>query len=367
MKTIHRKKALMSLTTLNKYVKMKDILLWLSVKHIQGIGDVTFKKLIATHGNIEMVFNSIDNNSLKKQAVEKAKKELEKIEKNNVQILTYNDINYPENLKEIYSPPPLLYYYGNIEILSNKNIIAIVGSRNPTDYGKNVCAQITRELAELNVVTVSGMARGIDSIVHHETIKAGSSTISVLGCGINIIYPATNRNLFQSIRENGLILSEFPMGTKPEAGNFPKRNRIISALAKGVVVVEASMKSGSLITAEFALNQGKDIFAVPGNIYSYKSKGTHYLIKNGAYLVESASDIAEILFPEGKCKKSTAPCFESKELEEVYKLINEAPATIDELVLKTGLTVSELSVILTNLQILGHITEQTGKTYVANG
>ncbi len=351
---------------------MKEILFWLAIKNIFGIGDVTFKKLLEEYGDIENIYKSVKNESEKRRALEFAKSEYEEAEKLGIKFLTYNDTQYPQQLRNIYSPPPVLYCLGNTELIGTEEILSIVGTRNPTDYGRNICSEIVREISKFQITTVSGLARGIDTIVHEETMKNGSRTVAVLGCGVNIIYPASNRKLFNEIKDNGLIISEFPLNTKPEPGNFPKRNRIISGLAKGVVVVEASKKSGSLITAEFALNQGKDLFAIPGNVYSYKSKGTNYLIKNGAYLTECANDVVEVLFPykvnEESCEniQTEAPVFDSPQLEDLYKIIREKPVNIDELVIKTGLSIPDITVLLSNLQLLGHITEQTGKVYVAN-
>ena len=351
---------------------MDNKLFWLAIKNVRGIGEITIKKLITEYGTVEDCFKSISNNSVKEKALKQAETELKKIEKLRANIITYNDIEYPQKLKDIYSPPPVLYYFGNIDILKKDDTIAVVGSRNPTDYGKNSCAEITSDIAKMNICTVSGLARGIDTIVHKETLNNGSDTIAVLGSGIDVVYPASNKQLFNEIRKKGLIISEFPIGTKPEPGNFPKRNRIISALAKGVVIIEASMKSGSLITAEFALNQGKDVFALPGSIYSYKSKGTHHLIKNGAYLIENAKDIIETLFPykiaENRHTQENVkePQFDSKELETIFKRIREKPTSIDELVTDTGFKINEISGLLSNLQILGYIKELKGKIYVSN-
>ena len=347
---------------------MDENILWLAIKKLPKIGDITFVKLLQKYKNIVEVYNSFPVTLDKKNALEFAKKEYFKLQQNNIKLLTYFDDFYPSTLKQIYSPPPFFYYYGDISFLKN-NLVSIVGSRNPSDYGKNVCKDIIKELVEYNITTVSGFARGIDTVVHKETLHNKGKTIAVLGCGINIIYPASNKKLFFQIKEHGLILSEFFLDTKPEAGNFPKRNRIISGLSKGVVVIEASKKSGSLITANFALNQGKDVFAVPGSIYNYKSKGTHYLIKNGAYLIENAKDIIENLFPDRlilKNKKNTDKInFESPEAEKIYNILKENSLNIDELVILSKMDISKVSTILMELEIMGYIKKEAGKIYVA--
>ena len=203
-------------------------------------------------------------------------------------------------------------------------------------------------------------------------MKNNGKTIAVIGNGIDVVYPAENRNLYEKISKKGLIISEFPFGTKPEAPNFPKRNRIISGISKGVVVVEAGKKSGSIITAMHAVDQGKDVFAFPGSVFSYKSIGTHYLIKNGAYLIENARDLLEHLFPEKlslideiTAKKESELEFENELEEKIYFSIKEQPVTIDKLVEKFNMSYNEIFSIITQLQLKGLIFEQPGKLFVA--
>ena len=197
---------------------------------------------------------------------------------------------YPTLLKEIFNPPRELFIKGSI-ILEDACAIAIVGTRTPTAYGIKQCEKISCELAKKGITIVSGMARGIDSVAHKSAIKAGGRTIAILGSGLNRIYPPENKKLYEDISKNGAVISEFAPNTPPMPYNFPKRNRIISGMAIGVVVVEAAVRSGSLITANFALEQGRDVFAMPGNINSPRSNGTNALIKDGAKLVEDVSDV----------------------------------------------------------------------------
>ena len=217
------------------------------------------------------------------------------IKKNNIITVSINDENYPNSLKNIYDPPILLYLKGNIDLIYKKSI-SIIGCRLCSSYGKVVTKKFAYNLAKKNITIISGLARGIDTYAHIGALEANGNTIAVLGSGIDVIYPKENENLYNSIiKNNGLIISEYIIGTKPIPINFPKRNRIISALSSGVLVTEAKIRSGSFITVDFALEQGKEIFAVPGNINSVNSEGTNYLIKQGAKLVTSVDDILDEL------------------------------------------------------------------------
>ncbi len=217
------------------------------------------------------------------------------IKKNNIKVISINDKEYPESLKRIYDPPIVLYANGNLNLLNNKSI-AIVGCRLCSVYGKIITKKLAYNLSEKNITIISGMARGIDTYAHIGALEAKGRTIAVLGSGIDVIYPKENERLYyEIIRNNGLILSEYIVGTKPIPINFPRRNRIISALSNGVLVTEAKIRSGSFITVDFALEQGKEIFSVPGNINSANSEGTNSLIKQGAKLVTCVEDILDEL------------------------------------------------------------------------
>ncbi len=213
--------------------------------------------------------------------------------KNNIEIISIQDQRYPEILKTIYDPPVSLYIRGNIEIL-NSCSIAIIGCRNCTQYGKNVAQKLAYNISKQEVNIVSGLAKGIDAIAHKGTIIAGGKTIAVLGNGLDTIYPSENITLAKEIlKTGGAIISEYPLGEKPQKQNFPERNRIVSGLSKGIIVVEAKEKSGTLITVDFALEQGRDVFVVPGNIDSKNSAGTNELIKQGAKLITSYRDVIQ--------------------------------------------------------------------------
>ena len=284
-------------------------------------------------------------------------------------LLTFEDGEYPACLREIGDPPCVLYYAGCAEVLQGP-AVAIVGTRRPSPYGRAVAERLAEDLASRGVVVVSGLAVGIDSSAHWGALKGGQ-TVAVLGSGLESLYPKENRKLMEKITERGAVVSEFPLGTEPFAGNFPRRNRIISGLAQAVVVVEAAEKSGSLITSGFALDQGRDVMAVPGNVTSDVSRGTNRLIKEGAKLIEDWEDIAEEL-PSPLCEKLLAqkegetqplPLLNDEEAA-VYKLLKtDEFIHIDELLERSSLSVSELLVLLLNLEIKGLITQSPGKCY----
>lgn len=216
------------------------------------------------------------------------------MKKHDVKILNYNDKKYPENLKNVSTPPTKLYYMGNVDLLNKKRKIAIIGCREYSEYGKIVSEKFAYELAKLGFVIISGAARGIDSFSHKATLKTNVGTIAVLGNGLNYIYPPENKELEEKILENnGLIISEYDTGTRPSKYTFPARNRIISALSDGVLVIEARKNSGSQITVDFALDQGKNVYAVPGDITRINTEGTNELIKQGAKIVTCVNDILE--------------------------------------------------------------------------
>jgi DNA processing protein len=288
--------------------------------------------------------------------------EAAKAKKIGAKIITLMDEDYPELLKQIYDPPPVLYVLGDISTLKY-NAVAIVGTRKATAYGRNVAESFARELALFEINVVSGMARGIDSYAHKGAAEVGGPTTAVLGCGVDIIYPPENMQLARNIMNCGCIISSFPLGQRPLAGNFPARNRIISGLSLGTVVVEAAEKSGSLITADFSLEQGREVFAVPGSIFSPYSRGTHKLIKQGAKLVENVTDILEELCLAGEgdvrpeIKKNENVTDKEKS---VLGLIDFQPTHVEELLAKSQKTSHELNSILTRLELKGLIVTLPG-------
>ena len=256
-------------------------------KNPEKIYRLTFEQLIEVKGIGEKLAESILDEKIKKEV----SKHLEYMMKNEIDIVSIFDEEYPEILKEIYDPPISLYCRGNKDILKEK-AIGIVGCREASDYGKKAAKYFSYQLAKANIVTVSGLAKGVDSYAHVGTICGNGKTIAVIGNGLDRIYPEENTELAKEIIETGgVIISEYPLGTKPDKMNFPARNRIISGLSKGILVVEAKEKSGTLITVDFALEQGREVFVVPGNINSVNSVGTNDLIKQGARIVTHYTDL----------------------------------------------------------------------------
>ncbi|MGE5454436.1 MAG: DNA-processing protein DprA [Methylocystaceae bacterium] len=274
--------------------------------------------------------------------------------------------NYPSGLEQLHDVPAVLYYQGNAKLFSQV-MVAIVGSRTATVYGKKVAASFGGQFGEAGLTVVSGVARGIDSAAHRAALATDGSTIGVLGSGINVVYPPENMPLYQMIAENGLLLSEFTLGTKPSAGNFPRRNRIIAALAQAVVVVEANDKSGALITTDHALELGRDVWAVPGPITSPQSRGTNGLIRDGALLALEAGEIINSLVPgiqRGQLKPQTV----SLTLEEgrIIEVIGEYPVHLDEIAASLDFPRGELSSLLLKLELKGIIICLAGNHYVRN-
>ena len=298
---------------------------------------------------------------------EKAKRDLDRAFKKGYKIITLADNAYPPLLLEIPDPPPILYVCGNLKTsLLN---IAIVGSRNATKYGLTITRHLGADLATLGITVVSGMALGIDTAAHYGALAGHGNTIAVLGSGLDRIYPASNKSLFYKIAEQGAVISEFPLDTEPESHNFPQRNRIISGICQGTVIVEATKRSGSLITARMAAEQNRDVFAVPGSVHSFKSTGTHTLIKQGAKLVENAQDIVEefdlVLTPPPAPENTGAktPMELTPDESRVLKLLGPYPTHIDNLVRKLSIAPGSLSSILLHLELKGLIQQSPGNLF----
>lgn len=360
---------------------MNDLERLLILNMVEDLGSVRTRNLLEYFGAISKIFRAREDELIRvKDIGEKIaanivcsikeidiKKEMDLIEKHGVKVITFLDKDYPKNLKNIYDPPVVLYVKG--EILPQDEVaIAIVGSRLASFYGMQSAERLGFELSSRGVTVISGLARGIDSKAHKGALKAKGRTIAVLGSGILYIYPEEHIDLAEEISKNGAVISEFPMATIPEKGNFPKRNRVISGLSLGVVVVEAAEKSGALITSDIAIEQGKDVFAVPGKIDSITSKGTHRLIKQGAKLAESADDILEELHfqitSEAKQDAETpAPKLDKEEIL-VYNLLSSEPKHIDELSEESSMGVTEISRVLLNLEIRRFVRQLPGKNFV---
>lgn len=299
--------------------------------------------------------------------LDQASEEIDRLERNGYFVITPEDADYPSYLGEIYDPPVVLYGAGQAEALKGP-AVSIVGSRRPSVYGKSVAARLAEDLGSRGVVIVSGMARGIDSIAHEGALKGGR-TVAVLGSGLDNIYPKENRALFRKISEHGAVITEFPSGSKPLGFHFPIRNRIISGLSLALVVVEATITSGSLISARLALDQNRTVLSVPGNITSRLSQGTNWLIKSGAKAVESWEDVAEELPSPLKEKllsqekEEGRPSLSPREKSLYGLLKTDSLIHIDEILEKSDYSVSEALSLLLNLELKGLILQSPGKYY----
>ncbi len=349
---------------------------WFALKSVPLVGNVTFRRLVERFGSPRNALEASTGELAQTRGISaavataiathdyraSAERECRTLEKSGARLIDFLSPEYPRLLLEITDPPPYLYVKGSLEGLDPA--IAIVGSRRATSYGIQATGRLASELAEQRVTVVSGMARGIDAAAHQAAIKSGGRSIGVLGCGIDVIYPSENRQLFSEMERNGALISEFPMGTGPLAPNFPRRNRIISGISRGVLVVEATDRSGSLITARFALEQGREVFAIPGAITSGASRGTNHLIKQGAKLVETAADILDEFPNAGSSRIPIQPALFLDSVEStVCALLAGGPLQIDEIAGKAGLTVHELSVMLLRLELRGVILQLPGKIF----
>jgi DNA processing protein len=287
------------------------------------------------------------------------------VERAGFDLLTWEDRVFPAQLLEIASPPIVLYRWGTLE-REDRHAVALVGTRRPTVYGQAVARDLATALAVHGITVISGLARGIDSIAHRAALDAGGRTLAILGSGLDEIYPPEHRNLAQEIAGQGALLTEFPLGTRPEAGNFPVRNRIVAGLARAVVVVEAGEASGALITAEFAADQGRDVFAVPGSIYSRASRGTNRLLLSGATPLTSPEDVLEALrVPSALPLEEEASISLGGELEmQLAGLLSDDPVHADDLVARTRRTPSEVMAALAMLELQGRAVQVGGMNYV---
>jgi DNA processing protein len=357
---------------------------WLALHLIPGLGNIVFRNLVEHFGNAEQILEAkfadlkavvgvrdeIARRILRREFTVDPDQVFTEMDRLRARILVYNDPPYPHLLKEIYDPPMVLYVRGR-ELPPDMALVALVGSRNPTPYGRRIAEELGQGLAKRSMGVASGLARGIDAASHWGCLSGKGWTVAVLGTGIDRIYPRSNAKLFQRIIRDGTIMSEFPPGTPPEPQNFPIRNRVISGLCKGVIVVEATKKSGSLITAALALDQGRDVFAVPGNISSFKSKGCHFLIKQGAHLVENTDDILEGLGLPGTqdqlaltdFKGQKSPSLSGNE-EAIYEMIGDDPLHIDLIARTRNLSPAEASTILMQMELKGLIKQLPGKLFV---
>jgi len=365
------------------FEQLTDLYLLLSV---EGIGPGKIRNLLAKFKSTKNILSAnyhellnvdgISTNLAKRirkasQEREQTKKfteiELKKLEKLGGQLISVWDQEYPELLKKIYDPPLLFYLLGELKE-NDQFSIAIVGTRQPTNYGKVQTERISMDFAKQGITIVSGMARGIDSIAHNSVIKSGGRTIAVIGSGLDVIYPPENRKLFEKIAETGAVISEFPFGTKPDAQNFPKRNRIISGLSLGVIIIETGITGGAMQTAAFALDQNREVFALPGNVGVKQADGTNLLIqKSEAELIRSAEDV--ILELELKLKPVLGKNIPKQQIdlslfeEKIINVMNAGPLHIDKIASLANLSTSDCLVNLLSLEFKGLIKQLPGKMF----
>lgn len=362
-----------------KIIYMDDKKFWVGFNLIKGIGAVRIQGLLAHFGDLESAWNAAPNELVEGglgakviERVLKARENVdldkvwEKIEKQGIKILTWQDETYPQRLKEIDQPPPVLYIRGQY-LPDDLFAVAIVGTRRVTPYGRQITEEISRFLAANGMTVISGLARGVDAIAHQASLKAGGRTIAVLGSGVDKIYPPEHRTLAEQIMERGALVSDYAPGTPPDASNFPPRNRIISGLSLAVVVVEAGETSGALITAEFAAEQGREVFAVPGSILAPQSKGTNKLIQNGALPLLSVTDLMQALditrVGEQKAARKIVPA-DAIEAKLLALLTNE-PMQIDEIRNQAGLPIEKVSASLALMELKGMVRQVGGMNYIA--
>lgn len=364
----------------------EDRRFWLALSRIQGIGVRTAEYLIRITGSLAALFHSTESELVASgvkpalaralqqpdwRAVDHACDWLEAAPDRTTLQVTAS--HYPDYLRQIPDPPLVLFVQGQPGALTRPQI-GIVGSRNPTPDGIGIAADFAARLSRAGLTITSGMALGIDAAAHQGAMQAGGSTVAVAGCGPDRVYPKAHARLAEGIRENGALVSEFFPGTPPLAGNFPRRNRIISGLCTGVMVVEAALRSGSLITARYAAEQGREVFAIPGSIHSPQARGCHRLIKQGAKLVETEQDVLEELRfmttldcmtgqPEVAAEQTLQVDDLSTDSTQILKLMGSAAVSVDRLVERSGLTADAVSSILLLLELRGLVASQPGGTY----
>lgn len=346
----------------------------------KGIGPLSYFRMVDEYGTEENALATLEKINKLSWSYEKAEDEFLNCQKYGIKIITYKDEEYPLLLKQLSDYPPVLYVKGNMDALKFSRSVAIVGARSASINGCNIARKIAEDLAEKNICIISGMARGIDTAAHYGALNSKNGcgqTIAVLGTGVDVIYPLDNKDLYNNIAKNGCIVSEFPLKTVGNVTNFPRRNRIIAGLSQGVLVVEASMKSGSLITADWAIKQGKTLFAVPGTPMASKSSGTNYLIKKGAFLAEEATDVLPYLTEISSKQISTISKpkqkvlvfennnvnFSENDNEEKFfswlDYVTVDGVDVDELLRQTGKSAAELSAEILEMELKGIVQKRS--------
>ena len=357
---------------------MDDLKYWVALTRISGLGPKKFESLIDSFPDLEEAWLAgperlraagLDRSTALRITEERGRidldEEMERLEQAGVTVLTRNSPDYPAPLLEIYDPPAVLYVRGNL-LEADLRSVAVVGTRQPTAYGREAARTLVEELARSGVTVVSGLARGIDGISHEAALDAGGRTIAVLGSGLDTVYPATHLKLAHRVESSGALISEHPLGVRPDARNFPRRNRIISGLTLGTVVVEAGMRSGALLTVEHAVQQNREVFAVPGSILSENSAGTNWLIQQGAKLTAAARDVLEELniASAGDQLQLVAAEPESEVERKVLAEIAGEPAHIDDVTRSCGMAASLVASTLAMMELKGLVRQVGAMQYV---
>jgi len=366
-------------------VSGQDCAPWLALGRIRGVGGVSFKKITARFADPAAVFRAsaaelAEIEGLHREVIHsianfndwaEIDKEIQRARAAGIKMIPFSDAAYPASLRVIADPPPLLYVKGELRDNDSK-AIAIVGSRSASDYGRRIARDLARGLASFGFTVVSGMARGIDGMAHESALQAGGRTLAVLGSGVDRAYPPEHEMLYRRISDSGAVISELPMGARPIAFNFPARNRLISGLSLGVVVVEATEKSGSLITASLAAEQGREVFAVPGEAGASRSRGSHRLIRQGAKLVETVEDIIEEIAPQLSRRGDAAPASvrslpenSGPAARQIFALLKETSLQVDQVIEQSGLPAPQVLQVLLDLELQGFVCQTPGKIYRA--
>ena len=358
---------------------MNDKRYWVGFNMVKGIGAVRLQALRDHFGDLGVAWqapvDALQAAGLSQKLAERVAQARAGIDLDaclagyaaqKINILTWDDEAYPRRLKEIDQPPPVLYVRGEL-IAEDSQAVAVVGTRRISAYGRQAAEEIVSQVAANGITIVSGLAHGVDAIAHQAALKAGSRTIAVLGCGVDRIYPPENAQLAGKIIANGAIISDYAPGTPPDASNFPPRNRIISGLARAVIVVEAGETSGALITAQFAVDQGRDVYAVPGSIFALQCKGTNRLIAQGAYPLLSAKDLLEALNltrnTEQRIDRRAMP---GDEVEaQLLKILGHEPLHMDEIRNQSGLPIERVSAALVMMELKGLVRQVGEMNYIA--
>ena len=357
----------------------EELKYWVAFNRIPGVGRVRYLALLKRFGRLSEAWRAgagdlraagLDDRVARVITTERPNidpdAEMERLRQHGVRTLTWNDAAYPARLKEIDDPPPVLYLRGDLTA-ADEWAVSVVGTRRPTPYGRQVAEEMAYQLASNGICVVSGLARGVDAIAHRSALQAGRRTIAVLACGLDIVYPPEHAQLARQIMEQGALVSDYALGTQPRGDYFPRRNRILSGLALGVLVVEGDIKSGALITARLALEQNREVFAVPGSVFSPQSRGTNLLIQKGeAKLVLKVEDILEELnltmVPQQMEMKELLPATDTE--ADLLRHISKEPVHIDEVCRQSGLPASTVSSVLAMMELKGLVRQMGPMAYV---